>query len=76
MHEPPASTPEKAEQPRRPRGKAAAFLPIVIILGAFFLIVFVVAVLMLPDHGKKLLKLTESNPVMQIHHAAITPRDC
>ena len=74
MHEPRASSPEP--QTRETRGKSASFLPIVIILGVFFLIVFVVAVLMLPDHGKELLKLTEANPTMQTHTAAITLHDC
>jgi len=29
----------------------------------FFLLVLVIAILILPDHGRSLLKLTEANPV-------------
>lgn len=43
-------------EPQRKTGPS--FLSIALILGIFFLIVFVIAVLLLPDHGKSLLKLT------------------
>ena len=34
-----------------------SFLSIAIFLGLFFLLVFIVSVLILPDHGRSLLKL-------------------
>ncbi|WP_188760243.1 hypothetical protein [Edaphobacter acidisoli] len=44
-----------SELPRKP---GPSLLSIALILGIFFLLVFVVSVLILPDHGKSLLKLT------------------
>lgn len=51
--------------PEEPKEKSTSFLPIAIFLCVFFLLVLVIAVLILPDHGRSLLKLAESNPVTQ-----------
>ena len=49
--------------PKEPQEKASSFLAIAIFLCVFFLLVLVIAILILPDHGRSLLKLTEANPV-------------
>ena len=65
-------TPSPPEEPLEPQ-KKSSFLPIVLLLGLFFLIVLVAALLLLPDRGKKLLKLTDATPVTQTLHAATYP---
>lgn len=47
-----------SEPPNQP---GPSLLKISLIIGVFFLIVFVIAALMLPDHGKSLLKLTANS---------------
>lgn len=43
--------------PEPPSKTGLSLLRIALILGIFFFIVFVLSVLMLPDHGRSLLKL-------------------
>lgn len=58
-----------SEPPSQP---GPSLLKISLIIGALFLIVFVIAALMLPDHGKALLKLAanSSGPL----HACVAAR--
>jgi len=58
----------ESEEPLEPQ-KKSSFLPIVLLLGLFFLIVLVVSILLLPDKGRKLLKLTDAAPITQTHVA-------
>lgn len=51
------------EEPQEPPKQSTSFLPILIFLGVFFLLVLVISILILPDHGRSLLKLAEANPV-------------
>ena len=57
-------TPSPPEEPLEPQ-KESSFLPIVLLLGLFFLIVLVCSILLLPDRGRKLLKLSDATPVTQ-----------
>lgn len=58
--------------PEEPQEKSTSFLPIVIFLCVFFLLVLVISILILPDHGRMLLKLAEANPVTHSVLSAVT----
>lgn len=60
MTEPHSPTP-----PETPRNPGPSFFLIVVIIAVFFLFVFVISVLLLPDKGRRLLRLTQTNPVVQ-----------
>lgn len=60
-------------EPQPPQSRRSGFLPIVILLGIFFLIVLVMAILLLPDRGRRLLKLAEANSITQTLQAAAQP---
>lgn len=47
--------------PEHPSTTGPTLFRIALILGIFFFIVFVIAMLMLPDHGKSLLKLAANS---------------
>lgn len=51
--------------PEEPGKGALSLLPIILVLGIFFLIVLVMSILLLPDKGKRLLRLSSANPVTQ-----------
>lgn len=59
--------------PQRPRRSASPILPLLLILAIFLIIVLIVSILLLPDKGKSLLKLTDAHPVTQTLPSAIEP---
>ena len=58
------------EGPEEPRKGVSPLLILVLILGIFLILVLIVSILLLPDRGKRLLKLSNAHPVTQTipHH--------
>ncbi|HEU5339612.1 hypothetical protein [Edaphobacter sp.] len=59
MTEPHSPTPPET------RNSGPSFFLIVVIIAVFFLFVFIISVLLLPDKGRRLLRLTQANPVTE-----------
>jgi|GEM_PF-6167145 len=70
MTEPHSPTP-----PETPRNPGPSFFLIVVIIAVFFLFVFIISVLLLPDKGRRLLRLTQANPVTEMVASAPPARE-
>jgi hypothetical protein len=57
--------PQAPASPEQPRKTGPSTLKMILFLAIFFLLVFIIAMLMLPDHGRSLLRLGSNHPPAQ-----------